>query len=364
MTQTRPILLILFFFFLCFVSLPSRVLAQCHSSPDLSIMDQDFYRLLSEQTNPKSDGVLILPFYDHEDGYQDEALSFAIPFYLFDVFSPQIKNLIHPYLALQELKKKNVIGAGKTLFDPAKAQEIGTSLKARFVIFGSVQRSFRDTVIVTIYVTDTKTKETLSPAEDFETGMDDSLFNNLATHVASALGSMKNAPKNNLKKFGYTPTLVAFRAYGKASRLSASYNLDQLALASIWFEKALKESYHKYPEAAWGWARAEFMQALVKRLQKQDAALNLQKANQALSFIKRHNQTSLNEFLAWRFQEAYQLAAQATAALMNHNLSLAVTQATKALELVPEDGFMQGILLEAQGQSKGKKTNLSHPVCL
>lgn len=354
--------LILQIFFIILVGVPTPGQAQCHSLPDLSIMDRDFYTYLKNEEPKASNKVAFLPFYDNEEGYREEALSYSIPFFLYDSFVDRTKSLVHPYLVLKEIKAANLNSATAQI-NSSKLKTLGNALESRFVVYGTFQRSFRGTILVTIYATDTKTGETLSPAEEFETNMDDSLFSQLVSRTSSALGRLKGAPKIDLKDLPFTPTLPVFKAYGKASRLAGSYNRTDLELATIWFEKALKESYHRYPDAALGLARANFMIALIKRLQKIDHADPSNEANKALTFAKKSKKNSLREKLAYRFQEEYAIAAQATAALMNQNTSLAVALAEKALKLVPEDGFMQGIFLSSGGQAKNLKITLNNPVC-
>lgn len=352
---------ILIYLLVCVVTLtPITVTGQCHPSPNFSTMDRDFLEFLKSNTK-QGNQIAILPFFDNHSGLPDDELFHGLPFFLYDAFSPEQPYMIHPYVSQAALTQLGINGAA--LATQEAAAKIATELKARFVIFGSFQLTFRKTIMVHINVYDAKTNQSLSPAEAFERDYNDALFDLIAEHTMKAFARTKSAP--NLKRSSTrTANLDAFRAYGQGMFLGGQYNQAQLEQAEIWLEKALKISFHNYSSAALGLARVQFMQALIQKLNKQSYSLNYNKALQNLPHIKDDiKDKSLMKTLTYRYIAAQESSAQALTALAANQKELSVDHAEEGLRLVPEDGMLQNLFL-GQGTAKNSKDfKIENAIC-
>lgn len=337
-----------------------RAWAQCHPSPNFSTMDRDFLEYLKAASD-EGQRIAIAPFHDNHSGLPDTAIYSGLPFYIYDTFSPTHKGLLHPHVSVAAANSLGL--SGDALTNPTNIDKLANALKARFVIFGSFQLTFRQTIMVHLNVFDAKSKSTLSPVEAFEHPLNDALFDLINTHVIKALSRIKGGPKLRASNLVH-PSIESFRPYGQGMALAGQYNLPQLEQAEIWLERALKLSFHNYSAAALSLARVQFMKALIQKLSKMDYAFNFNRARETLQFVK--SDVPANSFLrllTYRYIEAQEASKQSLTALVSKQATLSVKHAETGLELVPEDGMLQNLYL---GQTKGQLKSgfkLENPVC-
>ena len=352
--------------FTCLVGLggpiyPQSLQAQCHPSVDLSTMNSNFLGFLEKQAQKEKNKIAILPLFDNTIGDQDPSLFYGLPFLIYDQFSSGYDGFIHPYISMAAVAELGL--AGDQLAVKTSAQKMAKRLNARFVIFGSFQRTFHRSLRVVVNIYDADSDLTLSPAENFESNTDDSFFDMMANHVVKAFARTKGI-KPLKPSADKTPNMQAFRHLSKGLELAARYNLTNLHLASLWFEKGLKESFQRYDNATLHLARANFMIALIQKLNKMDSSLNWQAAQNTLNYLTDRPATLPPKYLlTFRFLTAHTLTLKAATAYTAGNMSLAHKTAAAGLDLVPEDGLLQFIYLKSSAGKKDNNITLNNPVC-
>lgn len=339
----------------------NTALAQCHSSADLSTMNSNFLYFLKNLNQKQNNKIIVLPLHDNSLIKANEDLAVGIPFLIYDAFAPATPSLMHPYLAMNSLKNLGI--AGEELAQTETAKKTAHDRGARFVIFGSFQHTSQNNIRVLINVYDAKTDKTLSPAQTFESTEDDSFLDLVLNHVSNAFSRIPSAPKLKAEKIT-TPGMQAFIYLTKGLVLSDQYDLTKLKLASLWFEKALKERYHKNNQAALHLARTYFMMALVQKLNKTDFTTNWQAGLGTLKYLTASENNSAPYLLSFRFVKAHSLALKALTAAMNNNTALTQKLSFDGLKLVPEDGIMQTLYMNSAGNKKHNEIVTNNPICL
>lgn len=349
-------LLVLFFF-----HVPSGF-AQCHSSIDLSTMDKDFLAFLKMQGAGTKAPIAIMPLYDNHIGIPDDTLFYGLPFVIFDMFADSNPQILHPYLSLDAIESLGIKGEALTQKDSLK--KVAEKLAAKYVIFGSFQRSFYQTIRIIINVYDLKTGNILSPAMEFSTDFNDSVFVQINHSIHKAFAKLKSAPK--LKKTGYIfPTMQTFRFYSKGLAYARNYNQNNLQVAALWFEKALKESYQKYDDAALNLARAHFMMGLLQKMNKTDFSQEWQKGQMALSFISSQPKKPSTKYLfTLRYIRGQTAFLRGMTAREGSNTGQAATLAKEGLALLPEDGMMQNLYLMSVASNNLGNFTIKNALCL
>lgn len=311
---------------------------------------------LKSLSDKEGDLVALLPFVDIH-GYQPEPLlPFGTPFLVYDMFSDANANLIHPSYSLAV-----ITGAGlplESLNDAKSAKTLADKLGARYAVFGSVQKSSQTQVRVIINILDAKKNTVLSPPTEFAAELNDAFFDLMRTNIVKAF----SRAGGHLKASSYKdPSLLSFRYYVRGLELSQSYNRTNLDVAVLWFEKALKENYHHYDDAALGMARAHFMMALLEKLAKSDFTQNMILGRKAYAYYKGKT-TTPKARLTTRFLESQAAFLSAITALKNGKAPLAQKEATRALSLTPEDGMAEHAYWTSGAGVKGKFVR-NQPLC-
>lgn len=355
-----------FFLVLIFFTWQPTAFAQCHSVPDQAVMLQNFAAYLTNLTADDKNAIIMLPFYNNAAGLIDPNFSLGLTMYLYDRFSGANKNLAHPYLGYWAAQKLGL--ADEALYLPENAAKVASSTSARYVLFGTYQRnSYADSIRIHINIYDSKTKQPLSPAVQVTASFDDALFELISSGVAKAFeqGKVPFAAKTNVP----SPTLRGFHSYAKGVNLALDYNHDPLSQAQLWFEKALKESYQKYDDAALGLARVYFMTALIKKLYHQDYTRDVLKARETLKYLDLKNGTAGPKYqLVLRYEQAMNEALKAASAVAAGNANNAKNAAKTGLKLLPEDGMLQRLYAMAGGTAvagkSGSEIVLNDVVCV
>ncbi len=342
---------------------PQTILAnKCQSKPSLAAMDSSFLSYLGQQTQSRKGKIAIMPFFDNHVGNPDDIIYYGVPFLIYEIFSPANPHIIHPYLSFATISKLGI--SKEKLIDKEAVKQVAEKLNANYVVFGNYQHSFAKTVRVMINVYDKSKNKFLAPAVEYSTDVDDSFFDLMKINVVLAF---KKLTKHKvLKSPSYTaPTMKAFRFYSKGLPLADSYNKSDLELAALWFEKGLKENYHKYDDAALALARVHFMIALIQKLNGNDYSQHWTNGQKTLSYAKyRYNKMPIKYKISHRYIENQSFAVQALAAYVVKNYSRANQHAASGLKAVPEDGVLQTIYRVTLGKNKPiNNIGINNPIC-
>ncbi|MCP5464919.1 MAG: hypothetical protein H7A33_07840 [Deltaproteobacteria bacterium] len=341
-------------------SFPSLA-ANCQGTPSEEQITADFQQYLNNLVKDGSGKIAIAPFFDNHAGLPDHTLYYGIPFFIYDFFSGQNEKLVHPYLSFAALQKAGINQAD--LYQKESMQKLAKELGAEHVIFGAFQKTYRSQLRIIVNIYSAKQDTVLSPAPGFDTNFDDSFFDLLTKNILQAAKAAKGLSLKEGK--GSTPSMDVFRYYSRGVEYAASYQQNNLELAITWLDKALRESHHKYPDAALHLSRAHFMLALLKKLQKADPSQDWVKANHALEFASTVSDKEPKHQLSSRFLQGQQAFQKALTAHHAGNAASAQNAAKEGLMQVPEDGYLQFIYLETLGgKSPIKNIQVNHGVCL
>lgn len=335
--------------------------AQCHPSADFATMDHNFLAYLRGLSGKENEALVLIPFYDDAAGTPDPVLSRGIPFLIYDFFSEKNAPLVHPFVGQAATDDLGL--SGVSLTDPKKIAEVAKKINAGFVLFGSYTRSNSNMVRVTLNIYEQKTGLVLAPAVEFETNFDDSFFAQLKNHFTKATERVKGLKK--FKDSGVVmPSMQNFRYYSKGLELSSRYDVNHLQLSTLWFEKALKESYQRYDDAALELARSYFMLGLIDQMQKSDPSQNWVKAQQALTHLTYRPKESSGKYLVTlRYLLSHAESVKAMSAYMAKNTGDAMSFAAGGLAYVPEDGILQYLYSTVAGAKKVNGITLNDLVC-
>lgn len=324
-------------------------------------MDQNFLSFLTSQFSKEKDKIVIMPFHDNHVGFPDETLFYGLPFAIYDMFSETTPQMAHPYLSYSAVKELGISGQDLTQLE--SIEKVAAKFDARYVIFGSFQRSMYSTVRIIINLYDHTSKTTLPRALEFTTNLDDSLFVKLSQNVILAFNQHKSA--KTIKQAPYTsPSMQTFRYYSKGLAYATRYDTSNLEVAVLWFEKALKESFQKYDDAALGLARVHFMTALIQQSQKMDFTQNWMKAERALQSIRYKPKRMIGKYLvSFRFIQAQTAFVQGITAYEVKNMGLALSRAKEGLSFLPEHGLMQNLFHLSGGETQNKNIVINNAVC-
>lgn len=353
---------LIFFVILCLSSIwPQPARSQCRTLPDPVAMNHSFLSYLKNLAPHQKDTIAIMPFYDNHAGFPDPRLQHGIPMIIYDLYSPHNQKILHPFVSFYEAEKMAMVS--QELFQMQSAEKMAQSLGTRFVVFGSYQITSHESIKMNINLYDHKTKETLSPVSATESHFNDLFFTELVKTLQNAFSRHPSATKLKEPQ-SPLPTLETFLSYAKGIPLSRYYNQTNLELAALWFEKALQQSHQKYEDAALNLSRTWHMLALLKNLHKKDGSLDTAKANQAFLFAKDHSSVKNQKYqLVTRFLQAQNHARNAIHAYSAKNTDEAKKQALDGLKLLPEDGFLQNLYLQASGGKMDREVELNHPIC-
>ena len=331
--------------------------AACQPGADATALNQTWQAYLTNLSTKAKDRIVIAPFQNLKGLQADPIMTDGMPFLIYNMFSNTNGEFLHPYVSLEAAHQAGLTGA--TLTDIKNIKSLAKTLHARLVIFGSVQRSTADVVRVILRVYDAKTDSVGAPPVQFATELNDAFFSLTRQKIQELLQTVrvKIKPSNDT----VDPTLQADRFYVRGMQLSSKYDSTNLNLAALWFEKALKENYQNYDDAALGLARSYFMLALIEKLNKADFSQDFIKGRDALAGL-RHTQDSPKYRLSLRYHDNATAFLNALTALKNHNNKIAATQAAAAVTAVPEDGVSAqiGVLSGAPAT----KIIVHPPVCL
>jgi TolB-like protein len=321
-------------------------------------MNQAWVTYLNGHTAGESGTIAVMPFNDIH-GYQPEPLlPYGVPFIVYDMFSG-VNPVVHPYVSQAVVRGLGIAGDG--LADPANAKVVAEKLGARFVVFGSVQRVSESDIRVIVDLFDAKSGMSVSPAAQFTAQLNDAFFSLMRQRLSDAFRKAKTSIRPGPFK---DPSIASFRYYVRGLQLAETYDATSLDLAALWFEKALKENYQRYDDAALGQARAYFMMALIQKLNKSDFTQNMLKGRRVLKFLESDRRTT-KYGLVTRYPESLDAFVMAATALRAGNASMAAKESERARALVPEDGMTEEIYARAIAGTKIKPAFAPfHPVCL
>lgn len=344
--------------FLFFFTASTMSLADCQPNADPTAMDQVFQAYLKSLTKKSKDSIAIAPFHNLQGLQADPIMTDGMPFLIYNMFSSANKHFVHPYLTLAAAREAG--WHDEALTEVTNMQSLSQKIGARFVIFGSVQRSTSSVVRVILRVYDAKEKSARTAPVQFATELNDAFFSLTRQKIQELLHGVKT--KINSDVTHADPSLQAYRFYVRGMQLSDHHNSTNLNIAALWFEKALKENYQNYDDAALGLARSYFMLSLIEKLNKVDFAQNLIKARHALSEL-RTTQTEAPKYqLVLRYNDGATAFMNALTAHKNRNHKIAADQSIKAVNATPEDGL--AVQLGIASGAPSAKFVVHPPVCL
>lgn len=335
-----------------------NVSAQCSPGADTAALDRIFISYLASFTAGESNAIAVLPFLDLH-GYQAEPLlPNGMPALIYDMYS-DANPIVHPYVSATVAASLGIFG--DTLDDAASAKALAEKLGVRFVVFGDVQRTSETGVRVIVDVYDAKTQTSVSPATEFNAELNDAFFGLVRSRLTDAFKkthlSLRSVPYKD-------PALNSFRYYVRGLQLASRHDKMSLDLAGPWLEKALKDNYEKYDDAALVLARSYFMAALIQRMNKTDFTQNMLKGKSALKFVTGTRRTT-KFALTYRYLDDLSHFLTALTALNARNASMAAHEALAAVGAVPEDGLAEEIYWRAIDGTKTKPAIARNaPVCL
>lgn len=343
--------------FLC----PLLVQAQCHPSPDLSIMDRVFLHYLKQDAEKSKQNIAILPFYQNPAGRADPVFSKGIPIFISDTLSTSQRGVLHPYVSFHAADDLGI--KGQALAEVTSAQQLAEKMAIPFVLFGSYQAKSWNTLHIILNLYNHKTKKALSPAVEFETPLDDSFFPKLEAAVIEAFKIDRSAPKISPADH-HPPSLRIFKEYVQGQVNAQRYQMNQLKLSEAWLRKARSESLSKYNAVNFSLARVYFMQGLLNKLQKKEFGPQWLKAHEIIHELEDPlNEVSQNQRLLKRFVDFEGLSIQATGAFLRNDLKATNSFSEQALTLVPEDGIMQNLYLQTAQGKVNKNIVADNAVC-
>lgn len=332
-----------------------KVQAQCHSSPNLSTLDKDFFNYLHNLAQKPQERVATLPFLQNTAGVSDSVFKNGIPYHLYQSFSGSNPNFIHPY-----------VSQGIQADSSKDYKKLAEQLKTRYILYGEYQVSDKGSIRIHLGLYDSRSNSHLSPVENFETPLDDSLLSKLITHTHKAFERLKSAKKLKPAAQSFQPKLQSFRYMTKGLNLANSYQSNRLELAAVWIEKALKAGYHDYPFASLESARILFMQALLKKFKTIDYSRlwseALEKLKSAQKSFKKDTHPLL--IIANRYVLAQNLQIQGITALNQNKNKEAGEAFLQLLNLVPEDALVQGLFIKTSYDASKQKPSLKNALCL
>lgn len=309
---------------------------QCQPSLSADKATQLFWEGLKTQARHKN-SIAILPFFDNSTISKDPLLASGMAFALYDILAVGNDNIYHPYISQALLNHWNV--QGEALRSEQTAMKMAEYLRARFVLLGSVQRTIHGEMRFFISIYDHKIRRVQTPIIEFATLLNDSYFANLKSSLEGIRKRLKLKSKA-FKGVKQLPKLQAFRYYTKGMEYAGTYNEGLLKVAQTWFEKALRETYHNYPDAALNLARVHFMQALIYRMSGRDPSQHWIQAQNILNSYGKANikKPSLKEFNTVRFVNNQDTFSKAWTYYKNGRLKEAGKTAAEGLAYTPEDG--------------------------
>lgn len=358
--MVRRFSLVIFGLAVVFTS-PHRVLAQCSQAPQTTALNDAWLRFLTAQAKKSGPTTIaLMPFFDDATAANEPLISSAVPFAIYDRLDQSRGGVMSPYVSFRALEELGIVG--EKLLLPESAAALANKLGARLVIFGSLQRATSGEVRVFLDVYDSKSQASLSPKEQFGTDLNDAFFAHLDRAVVSALkrSAVKLKPHT-----GDFPTMMAFRFYAKGMMQSAGYDTPRLSQAVLWFEKALKERYLKYDEAALGLVRAHSMLFLLHKLAGAGPVGSAAAADTAMILVSAgFSRDSDSYHQASRFKAGQTAFLTGLTLLKGGKKAAAGQKAALGLSLVPEDGMLQNLYLQAQGDPHPDKTvKIDNAVC-
>lgn len=347
----------IFIFSLLFGFYSQTLHAECVNQPQASTLNALANKKAFDLVNSKN-SLALMPFFDISNPILDPLLAESMPYAFYDILATHLDNVYHPYLTQDLLTSLGI--SGYLLAEKSTAEQVAKALKARFVVYGSVQRTIDNQMRFFITIYDDKTKENIHPVFQFVTDLNDLFFSQLKMGLTTLSKPLSISP-SDLKSSQKIPKLQAFRYYARGMSYAKNYDEAQLNMATVWFEKALKESYYDYPDAAREMARAHYMQALLMKLSGQNPSQNWLLAKQhALEFAKiNQKKPSPKDQFMTRFIHNEERFTNGVNFYKNGQKSKAQNEALNGLKEVPEDGQMAWLLSLTGGDvTKISKTEL------
>ncbi|MDP3762664.1 MAG: hypothetical protein Q8Q97_01145, partial [bacterium] len=276
----------------------------------------------------------------------------ALFFYLLDGNS---ETTIYPLpVILDILEKKGV--ASSSYFDDELIAATAKELGATHAVYGMVQSRDQNQIRYFVKVADLGKKIILSPVLEYTSEQGNRFFSIGADTISDILrniGGKKTKGKSFKGRFEPGPSYEAFRYHLKGMEKGCAYNLTDLAVAKIWFDKATSLSYN------FTWAFAEkmrvlHMSALLQRQIGKDFSLLLEEVREAAS-----RSGGDADRISGRWQEGLAAFHGGASYLNNNNAREALTLLTKAVSLLPEDGLAHYYLSQAGGTASGSELTLA-----
>lgn len=322
--------------------------ANCQQEVDAVSLQKVALTQLRSTVDSK-DAIAILPFFDISTTLKDPLLAESMPFAFYDLLATNADTVLHPYLSMSAWSSLNL--GENFLAEQSTASTVADTLKARFVIYGSVQRTEDEHMRFFISIYDAKIKENIGPVFQFSTELNDFFFTQLRMGMDAFIKPL-SLQRKDLANDDKIPKLQAFRYYAKGMGYAQTYDENALSMAVVWFEKALKESYYDYPDAAREMARSHYMLALLYRLTGRNPSLNwLEAQRHAHNFAKINSKDPRpkDKFTA-RFIHNIEHFSNGVTFYRAGQMAKAAKEASAGLADVPEDGQMAWLLSLAGGK--------------
>lgn len=344
------------------ITLPLKALAVCSTPPNYSEMNQQFYDWLTQTAKKNQVSIAILPFQDGTQIDRDEILEQGLAILHYDLLSRSSSvNFFHPFAVFQKIKATGL--DHQNYFNDEKALELGKSLGATHVVYGMFQKKPNQLLRYFMKIKEVASGKRIGPVYEFQSELGDRLFNvavDSAAEVARKLSGTKIKKESFSAYLKYAPTFQSFRYYVKGMQSSHTYQESQLAIAKVWFEKSITESYH-FADAYREKARTQFMLALVKKQMQKEYAYLLNQAQgdwdtytKKIKFPQKKSKKTQN-FLGGPSTQRWIQAAthfnSGVSLLTSNQKSLAQSELQKAVKLLPEDGMAHYYLSQTGGGS-------------
>lgn len=328
----------------------------CNTPLPLEAINAKYIESLTSAVNKGKTRIAVFPFQDGSQNKIDSTLELAFPalfFYLLDGFSD---TKVYPLpVILDILGKKGV--ASSSYFDDETIAATAKELGATHAVYGMVQSRDQNQIRYFVKVADLEKKSILSPVLEYTSEQGNRFFSigaDSASDILRNIGGKKTKGKSFKGKLDPGPSYEAFRYHLKGMEKGRAYNLTDLAVAKIWFDKATSLSYN------FTWAFGEkmrvlLMTALLQRQVGKDFSLLLEEAREAAG------RAGVGEAdkSAYRWQEGLAAFHGGVSFLNNKNAREASPLLTKATSLLPEDGLAHYFLSQAGGSTSGSELTLA-----
>lgn len=336
--------------------------APCTSTVKTGVMDSLFYQSLAAMHAKNKAKVVILPFYDASQVDFDETLSrfFLYSFYEFiQLHNP--KKVLHPYLVLEEIEKRNL--PSKALFNKDQALPIAQALGADWLVMGMFQKQPPDQVRFFVHLIPVKNNQRPVILE-YTSPLNNRFFSVLTDaypHFKKVLKLKKRDKKITKTYLASRPSFASYRYYVKGMDFARFYDREKLDIAKVWFERAYNLSY-RFHLAQTEKIRVLLMSALLRKQKgKKTTDLN----HEIQKTIRDLDRQDVNAFkrLSYlnRWLQGEQEFILGLSYFQNQDYKNAVKKFGLAHRWLLEDGLNGYYLVEALSKINSKKVNEIRP---